>query len=98
MIEGRSHLHMSVYTLLAQYRYCRPGTASNHRRSRILTWIECEAGTHSGLPPITEPIQFLIGAFRIISQALDCMGGFRPEFLQVRQRLVKDQLTLAGQP
>ena len=63
MIEGRSHLHMSVYALLAQYRYRRPGAACNHRRLWILAWIECQAWAHSGLPPITEPFQFLIGAF-----------------------------------
>ena len=32
-------------------------------------------GAHSGLPPVAGPFQFLIGTFRIISQALDGITG-----------------------
>ena len=81
-VEGGRHLNVGVNALLAQHGHFWTRTGRNVRRGDVFVDVEGELHVQARIVVVRLRVVFLIGAFRIVTQALHLPGGFRPPHTQ----------------
>lgn len=101
-VERRRHFNVE-FTLLAQHRHFRASALGDVRRGDV--FLRCEGQLHvqTGILFILLGLMFLIGARRVVAQALHLPSGFRPPgaqriaaFTVQRLAVLGDDETIAG--
>ena len=81
LVERGGHLDLAVHALLAQDRHTR-APHLDQGRGDIVVVVEAQSHRQPGVLS-GDPLEFLAGTLRIITQRLHMQGGLRPGLLQL---------------
>ena len=82
-IERGGHLDLAVDALLAQHRKLRPRTFCDVGRGNVVARVEAQMRRQPRVAVIEEPLEFLVGAFRMVAQALHGVARPRPRAMEL---------------
>ncbi len=95
--EGVRHLGLAIHALFAQYRHARAPAGRDHRRGDVVVDVVAQADRQAGVLGVEQAVEFLLGAFGVVAQALDVEAGFVPGALQIHAGLVQHGLAAEGE-
>ncbi|MNO36922.1 hypothetical protein D3C76_269980 [compost metagenome] len=93
-VEGRGHFHLAIDALFAQHCYLRTNAFLDVRRADVLVDVETELDAQARVFLFENDIEFLVGAFGVVTQALDLVAGFGPNALQQTTLVVEQHFAI----
>ena len=95
-MESGRHFNVRVNPLLAQHGHFRARAGRNIRRGNIFIDIKRQLNVKARVAIVRLRLVLLIGAFRVIAQALHLPGGLRPPHTQRGAAFAEQRLTVGG--
>ena len=95
-VESSRHFNMRVHALLTQYGNFRTCASSNIRCCHIFVDIERQFHIQARIGVVGFRLMFLIGTFRVVTQALHLPGSFCPPDTQRSAAFAEYSLPVGG--